>query len=465
MSDEIKRLFDENLNIQPTPSLAKAIISHINAYETRDQHPLAFNSPFLGIYPSYFLAKDRDDFFALFNSSEKEIKALINKVISPGEKICGLKMANLLTEFKALWTKFFTKQAIQGINGIATRDVRHIISEMSVIKENFRVASDPFNLFITYAIHLFLASKLSKPIIFEVVKKMMTFLQYKFFTSLVNHRFKYPPDEDVMRAMYEQLSMKFDIKKYGTWRAVLEARSEDFIGEQGVHTPAMTLYDDDKKIVYFITDTQTRVRNQINTITEEFMKVKESSDRIGSYSTTGTDVEGEKIIVDGDEAFESMSSAVYNDSLVVTRFLDDQSIKLVANLFSNILIATFRSFLINVSELATKQYKSKKTMEVKQENGIVIDIGLQVLIFDVVQKSYRYAINQGIDINNPVKLITCIKDVYSSSRVSDTGIIQVRESVTHLVKSLNVSSRDATIASYRIGFILYIVLLTIKYRK
>lgn len=45
---------------------------------------------------------------------------------------------------------------------------------------------------------------------------MLLFLQYKFFTSLVNYRFKYKANEAIMTATYEQLSNKYYIKVYGT---------------------------------------------------------------------------------------------------------------------------------------------------------------------------------------------------------------------------------------------------------
>ncbi len=62
-------------------------------------------------------------------------------------------------------------------------------------------------------------------------------------------------------------------------------------------------------------------------------------------------------------------------------------------------------------------------------------------------------------------VLKAIKDVYSSSRISDDGIIQVRESVNKLILELQSNRRDATVSSFRIAFVLYIIILSFKYLK
>lgn len=460
MSQQIKDVLSERLNISMTPALATAIVRFVNAYESRGTHPEAFNSPYLGIHPCYFLTKDRDDFFALFNVDSKEFAQFIAKYSNGRNIIFGVNMRTLVDMARSL-----IDSLRKTIKGLSASDMRKIISDITSIDTNFKVASDPLNIFITYLLHLVVTSSLPVKQKEETMFKLLMLLQYKFFTSLVNHRFKYKPDEEVMTAMFESLTNKFDIKQYGTWKRVMEVRAEQFVQKDSLHYNTFVTYNDDKKILYIITDVQTRIRNQINIVTQEFMKAKERQDKIGSYSHVGTDVDGEKILINSNSGFDIMTASVYNDSLSVTRFLDDPALKIVTGLFNGLSQPKIRALLIAFSELAVKQTKSGQSQLIKEENGVVIYVGAQILIQNIIQKSYRYCIQNKVNLNQLPMIIKTVKDVYGSSRISDEGIIQVRESVNKLVLDLQSNRRDATLSSFRIAFIVYIILLSFKYLK
>ena len=462
MSHEIKDTLSAFIKIEMTPALANAVIRFVNAYESRGTHPEAFNSPFLGLYPCFFLTKDRDDFFAIFDVDNKEITSHINKHSNGRDTIFGITTRSLMDSFRGMLDNLRRSMVIQGITA---SDVRRMVNDITSIDSNFKVASDPLNIFVTYLLHITAISTLKDELKRTVLFKLLMLLQYKFFTSLVNHRFKYKPDESVMVAMFESLTNKFDIKQYGTWKKVMESRAEQFVQKDSLHYNTFINYDDDKKILYVITDVQTRIRNQINIVTHEFMLAKERHDKIGTYSHMGTDAEGEKVIMSGNSGFDMMIASVYNDSLAVTRFLDDDALMLVSGMFRGLPLPKIRSLLITFSELAVKQAKAGQSQEIKEENGIVIFVGSQALIQNIIQKSYRYCIQSKINMRQVASILKAIKDVYSSSRISDDGIIQVRESVNKLILELQSNRRDATVSSFRIAFVLYIIILSFKYLK
>lgn len=462
MSHEIKDTLSAFIKIEMTPALANAVIRFVNAYESRGTHPEAFNSPFLGLYPCFFLTKDRDDFFAIFDVDNKEITSHINKHSNGHDTIFGITTRSLMDSFRGMLDNLRRSMVIQGITA---SDVRRMVNDITSIDSNFKVASDPLNIFVTYLLHITAISTLKDELKRTVLFKLLMLLQYKFFTSLVNHRFKYKPDESVMIAMFESLTNKFDIKQYGTWKKVMESRAEQFVQKDSLHYNTFVNYDDDKKILYVITDVQTRIRNQINIVTHEFMLAKERHDKIGTYSHMGTDAEGEKVIMSGNSGFDMMIASVYNDSLAVTRFLDDDALMLVSGMFRGLPLPKIRSLLITFSELAVKQAKAGQSQVIKEENGIVIFVGSQALIQNIIQKSYRYCIQSKINMRQVASILKAIKDVYSSSRISDDGIIQVRESVNKLILELQSNRRDATVSSFRIAFVLYIIILSFKYLK
>lgn len=436
MSHQLRDLFTENFPITITPALAKAIVRLVKAYEIRDSNPMAFNTYSLGVYNCVFKTSDRDDFFQLFNCDEKAITT-------------GLMGHDPAAIF-----------------GISASEVRKVISNSGAVNDNFKVASDPFNLFMTYLFWKVQTSKLPSSTKYEVNSNLFMYFQYKFFTSLVNYRFPYKADEAVMTAMFEQLTNKFAIKVYGTWRKVMLARTADFLSSSSIHKQTIERYDDDKKIVYLITDVQSRIRNQINLVTAEFMRVKDENDRIGSYSAIGSNNEGEKVIIDNDNCFDLLTANVYNDSLTVGRFLNDRDIRIITGLFNNLNTTNFRSLLVKFSETAVKDAKARQDTKTKElPNGLIHYIGSRALIQAIVQQSLRYCVTKGIDLRNRVAVLKYLKDAYSASRTADPALLSVRDSVETMVLELQASRRESTVSALKLGFILYIVISGFKYLK
>ena len=478
---QIRDLFYEHFPIDPTPALANALIKFVNAYETRGTHPEAFNTPYLGLKPCYFLTKDRDDFFSLFGSTEREVKKLITQNSTGSSKIFGIATSTIIGTiigmiivFYQNWEKFnpeyWEKQKnkrklTNTISGITNSDVKKMIKEASSVNDNFKVASDPFNLFSIYAAHCFFASNLPDKLKYVAALKCLMLLEYKFFTSLVNHRFKFRPDEDSMRALFESLSAKFDIKQFGTWKQVLLVRATSFLNKDGIHYKTFTEFNDDMAILYAVTDLQTRIRNQINIFTEEFNRVKETRDRIGDYTLSGTDPDGEKAIVDVSDSYDKMTSNVYHDCMSVPHFIDESIVRMVSKFFTSINAAKLKSTLISFSELATKQARAGKQLELGKYEGEQIDVGAQALITSIIQKTYRYLTITNVNLNSVAEILKGTKDAYSSSRINDEGVTYVRRSIVYLIDNIQDSTREATVTSLRTAFVMYIILLSFKYLK
>ena len=84
-------------------------------------------------------------------------------------------------------------------------------------------------------------------------------------------------------------------------------------------------------------------------------------------------------------------------------------------------------------------------------------------IRDSIQQCYRYCTINRIPTNRPLVVIKAIKDVFSSSRISDDKILQIRKSLEVLVLDLQNNRRDIILSGLRISFILYLLLLSFKY--
>ena len=467
MSQEIKDLLETNFPVVIDNKLATAIQKLVAAYKTRGTNPLAFDSPYLGLQPCYFLTKDRDAFLELFACHNNDLAKIFAMPGQHGatqgltERSFFAKMTKELSTLIKYLTPMLTKSF--SLSGVAAGDIRKIIAEMSSVDKNFRVASDPMNIFLSYILHKTANANLPKKVIHDTMFNLVMYLQYKFFTSLVNWRFRHRPDEATMVAMFENLTNKFDLKQYGTWGKLMEARAESFVEEGGLHWNTLKLFNDDAKILYFITDVQTRLRNQINIITSEFMETKARHDKIGSYSHVGTDDEGQKIVLSEAQGFDHMIASLYNDVLSVPRFMDANALAIVHGMFRGLPLAKLRAMFIHFSELAVKQAKAGQGQLVKNEGGVLVYVGAQILIQNLIQKTYRYCINAKVDMNKVAAILKAVRDVYSSSRIQDEGVVQVRASVDVLIKSLIDNTRAATLAQYRIAFICFLVILSFRY--
>ena len=454
MSQQIKDAFAVTFPITITPALAQAIIRLVATFELRDQNPLAFNTYSLGIYKCVFTTKDRDDFFNLFNVDEEIAAKSVSNFIKHGA-ICGINASSL-----DKLTKGLDKDDV-----FSAGDVRKTIHGLSVVDNRFAVISDPFNLFVPYVLYCITNANITDQLKQQALFKLVMFYQYRFFTSLVNHRFPYKPDQATMDAMFENLTNKFDLKQYGTWANVMKARAVNILSANSLHAKTLQTFTEDKDVLYFITDTQTRIRNQINLITAEFMKTKEEKDRISSYSSLGSDEDGEKVLIDNNACFDMLVENVYTDSLSVAKFLDDKAIRLIVSMFSNLNTTNFRSFLVNFSDKAVRDQRGKSADREIEQDGRLLLVGAKTFITNLIQKSYRYCLQNKVDIRKPVMILKAMKDAFSSSRTSDETILQLRASSEYLVYNLQNSRRDSVLSALRIGFMLYIIILSFKYLK
>lgn len=400
-----------------TPEFVAKITKFVINYELRGTNIQAFNTFTLGVHKCFFGDTDRDNFFSLFNINVNEIRKLTNKI--------------------------------------------------TTIDPKFRVVSDPFNLFISYVLHCIVASPHLPAWDINNIRsdglKVMMLIQYKFFTSLVNHYFPHAPNEGTMRAAYETMSNKFEIKMYGTWAKVLEERAKQFLGPNSIHINTLKQFDNDKNILYFISDLQTRVRTQVSAFTATFYETKDKQDTISMYTSLGSDNEGEKVLMDSNTPIESAIMNIFTDCMNVNTFIDLRLINVATSQFTNINATSFKAFLITFSEYATVMYRKNKSKETMVIDSCTIITGPELFLQTLLRQCYRVCANNHVDLNRPLLILKTVKDVFSSSRISDEDILQLRKTLEYFVLKLQANRRDIIMSGLRICFVLYIVLLSFRY--
>ena len=462
----IKDMLSKEVPIKIDAAIANAIIKYVRVYETYGTNINAFASPYMGLTSCVFRTQDRDGFFELFNMDYKALADFMaTRIDNRREMVFGISTKSLVDTFiNNVKRRLFNPVASMTL-GISNSEMKQVIHNIPTIDDSFVVASDPFNVFTIWVTYNILNSKLDNKLKYQSAQATLLLLHYKFFTSLVNYRFKYPANEAAMVTTYEAISNKFDIKVLGTWKRVMEKGADDAIDPNGIHGKTWTTFNNDLKILYIITDIQSRLRSKINLFYEAYMQVKAEGDLIGSYDTVGTDTEGKKEIKANEHGIDIAISSVYQDCMSVSRIIDIKAMRLAVALFSAIRLEQLKQFIISFSEECVKLAKlgADDKITKSKDTGNEILIGGHILIQSIIQQSYRYCRNNDIDISIPSKFIKGVKDVYTSSRITEPGILQVRESVAHYVSTLQTSTRESTVTALRTSFIVYVVILSLKY--
>lgn len=419
MSQFVKQLFPQ-LEVVVDKLALRNIQKIIIKFETNPNHALVLNSQSIGVKPISFMPNDRKAFFEALGTDEDIVKEMIDRI--PGLDI-----------------------------------------EKESINTDHKVASDPMNLLSVWAIYLIHHSrnlnKNEKELFKFAVAKI---LNYKFLTSYTHRSFQYDADPDIMLAAVNSLSRKFDIVTLGTWRAVIEDRAAEFIRPGGLHYKTLISMDNDKDIAYAVTDSQTRIRDRVKNVARVYYAMYHAGEAIGNYSSV-REVDGVKMLTDNVSLFDSMISNMTREVLDEHQFYDKDASILVTNMFTAIeKNDMLRSVIRAFSELASEQYRSGDFDLVKKVGREEIIVGVRALMTNIIQKTYRKLIFDDVKLR-PENIVYATKNIYSSSRISDPELLQIKNSIVYFLDSIKTSQRDATRASLRIALIVYIMIKTFRY--
>lgn len=405
----LKNLFSK-FDITPNRKTAEQIIRWKLMYETRDTHPDALNTPLLGCAKIGFFNKDTNALFDILGVDKDEFK-----------------------------------------NAIKT----------SSVDPNYHVASDEFNLLTVYAAHKYFTSSLPQKLREDVTKALFFMMLVKFFSSIMRHYLPYgATNPGAMEATIDALSDKFDIKhkETSTWKLMMEVRAEEMITPNNIHWNALHNFTPDAKVVYIITDLQTRLRSKVQLVIAEYFEMMHNEREIRDTTLVGTDLDGKTTIKELTNSFESMVASICNRVLNTQQFIRSDYIKICSKLVPNVREDLMRNMLMAFSSSATIQYQKKKGDSMSKDGKYYA--GYHILIQNLIQSSYRDCIMKKVNMNSRYEILKNTLNMFRSSRIVDANVLKLKESVENVVIGKKFSSRDATNASLKIAFIAYIILMS-----
>jgi len=406
----IKEHLTRDLPLTITSNIANQLIKMVIRFEIRDEHPLTLNSQMFGVNRFIFLPQDRQMLFDIIGCEES--------------------------------------------------DVAHIIGKIPSINKDFKVVSDAFNILSVYVAHLILNSKLPVNLKHDSVVSVLNYMQYRIMGSAINHYFPHNANYEIMQTVIESLSMKFSVRQSGTWKNVVTERSDSIAFDARAHHDTLFKFNVDKDILYLISDTSTRIRSQLKIITGEYYDVRATNNFIMSHSSTAS-IDGEKVLREKNNSFETICSSVYNKLLIKSSFIDERYIKMVQSTVPRLNIGIIRRMLSTIADEAKHQVEMGEIHPVKHKNNVELYMSIESLIEHIIHVIYMSAIhNSKVNINSKIAVYTNTKNVFTASRSSNQELINVRASIEDLMKRTRISSRESTISGLGIALSLYITLIS-----
>lgn len=390
--------FAEDLEIDKkwADTLRRYVYSFTTRREGMVDYMEFFGSPYVGLQKIVFTSKDRNEWFSeIFDTDEVELKENILNVSSIGK--------------------------------------------------TWNVVGDVFNITIPYLLYRVFNSKLKDKEKQQAMKDIVCMYHYKCLTSLVNHFFPFNARREVSIETYNRLSMKYDIKKYGSWRTLIEARAEQIINPKtGIHYKTFTQMQDDKKIIYMVGDIQDRLRGVMKDIAKVFHDVKNKTNIVS--------IQGNMVQLE--------------DGLTLKHTLKDES--------------QYKTYIEQVLTSGKGFYKEELLDYAVKDMGYAPRDKLAYLVesFPALYNSkngeplvkfvdeclthmFEYLHANNIRKTDMYGVLVKMRGTYNSRRGNSDELVYLRETGDDLVKELTGIKTPVTITGLRTAFLLYIVLRTL----
>lgn len=384
-------------------------------FRLRGTNILTFNGMLLGVHPIAFKTPDRNAFFSIFGIEEKQVSDLIRKI--------------------------------------------------PTIDRSHNVESDPFNLFAFWLMHSAFLYIEDPRVRHNFQMSVCKYYHYKLFTSIVNNLFRVGAIEGVMQAVINNLTNKSDITRYESWGNVIDDRCTKILDPESKYYKPMQLATPDEAFKRLLSGSQTSLRNKMVIVAQKYYEAYNNGDRVGYASSTSEDADGEKIIAQTASVIDSTMADLVSDVLTLNTWLNETDIKLVAGSYSALTPNMLRLMLTQFSEEAVYQMSKRtfdKTITKRGEKGTLY-VGIRALLFEMVRSSIRFCVFKGINPARKAECLDALRSVYSSSRNLDQDIIDIKNSVTVIIREMRLDYSETAVLALRLALVQYI--LVRMYRK
>ncbi len=329
------------------------------------------------------------------------------------------------------------------ILGFEETEIRSEVKELPTVNEDWVRGTDVMNLACLWLAHRFKNSTLPAKDKVSGMYQSILIMNFKLITSLMTHFFPHPVNPELSQMIYDELSMKYTLRKEGSWMGLMIERTEDIISEKGIHAETLTKFNDDGDIQYMITDIQGRLRSIIKNLWEVLARIKEKEMRRHKQSYF-SDLEGDIVIKDMSKKYTSYRT--YIEGVVnspMNEFIKKDLITVVVSM-----LPPLRDHILAASLITFHEQHAKKNKLVDEWLDLIITHCFEKVATDPVTAK---------KVKNLPELLTYMKSLYMASKAKG-DVEKMREIGEKFIKKNVKNSNSAAIAMIRTGIMLYIIL-------
>ena len=329
--------------------------------------------------------------------------------------------------------------------GIDEMEIADALTEVPIIKDNWKTSKDPFNQIAPWLIHLFLTSKtLDKKTREDAAKEVAIILSYRFLTGCLYQSFRYPCDRQLAEAAYANLSNKFLLKQLGTWQSTLDDRAAKLIDDRSIHRKALESYSSDKSILYVISDSSNRIRDIMKNIYRATIDAKEKGSKIKSGSNL-VEFEGDLLLKDKSKSLHTYTQYLHQVVTDENSFVKDE----LLDIMEKVVHTAPKRQVENTLRWMSQNYAHVKSGQI---TGLIDKTMLHSFSY---LENNRNVYSASTDLT---VLMGRLKGIYTSSRSTDPDLLEIRKLCEDIVKIATGSKNNNLVVSIRTAVLLYMVL-------
>ena len=343
-----------------------------------------------------------------------------------------------------MFTEFDRESWYQDVLTVDETALKDDFKHVTDINPDFNVMSEPFNYTAFYVCHrLYQEGSIPLKLRHTAMVMSLVMLHATFLTSLLYHRFrKYQASREVAQAAYNTLTMRFDIRRYGSWRELLEARAEEILTLSGVYGKFIKDFKPDPKVIGVLTTNQGRIRKLINNLFSVYDRVRLQGDKVKAQATTMVTTDGEVIMRDRVNGYATYRRYLRRVVQERDSFIKDPLIKITLGAITNASEEPLRQAL----EYLSKTIGKEDYMDELVDDSVVNTFGFLSTQRTILRRNALDAI------------VAKIKIQLTAPRAGDPVVLRLRHNGDVLVKASIKRKTPSVIVSTRTAVLMYLVL-------
>jgi hypothetical protein len=296
-----------------------------------------------------------------------------------------------------------------------------------------------------YFMHRYLLSDLNQKDKITAMELLYTLFSFKTLGSIYSWYFPIKVKKEVAISVYEELDMKFLLKKVKSWSALIKYRAKaDFLPPDGYNLERLKRFTT-LDCIYILEDSRNRYKSMMKNIYEVLIRVNEQNIKTHSQSSVIPDDEGGRMR-DVSERPDIILHNLHRLMITESDFIDEGLIHLVANIMVTLDKDLFKVILS----------KSIPILTMKENEDIPEK---------AIKMSIDYLNRRGINNNYKMKMLEVIrfmKGYWSSGNIPDEGFSSLKERVLKscVIKNHGVNRNNK--ANITIGLLIYLLVRPIS---